>query len=429
MMKHVPEGQLERGSIAARFLSGAAIAALLITPATLARMSAQTPAATAPAPAPPAGQARGIVASEYPVLPIGSAIPDFSLPGIDGKTHKLAEYTKTKLLAVVFESNHCPVSQLYEDRVEKLYADYKSKGVTLVAINPNNPLAVRLDELAYTDVTDSFEDMKYRAKFRGMEWPYLYDGEAQEVSKKFGAVATPHIFIFGEDKKLAYQGRIDNNQREELATQFDARNALDALLAGKPVPVATTRAFGCSTKWMSKNADVAAEWKRITSEPVALEAIDIEGIKALKANATDRITLINFWSTKSKVSTDQFFDLETTYRMFRQHRLFNMVTVNLDAAADNAAALAHLKKEFATGPNKQYVGDRKAVMDAVGATWPANQPYTMLVAPGGEVVYSKVGKVDIFEVRRAMLVTMPDNRSYVGGKAYWTKAVAEAKKK
>src|SRR5688500_3794550 len=215
MMKHGPEGQLERGPIAARFLSGAAIAALLITPTALAQMSAQTAAPAPAAPAPPAGQARGIAASEYPVLAIGSAIPDFSLPGIDGKTHKLAEYTKTKLLAVVFESNHCPVSQLYEDRVEKLYADYRSKGVTLVAINPNNPLAVRLDELAYTDVTDSFEDMKYRARFRGMEWPYLYDGETQEVSKKFGAVATPHIFIFGEGKKLAYQGRIDNNQREE----------------------------------------------------------------------------------------------------------------------------------------------------------------------------------------------------------------------
>ena len=133
----------------------------------------------------------------------------------------------------MFESNHCPVSQLYESRIEKLYEDYRSKGVTLVAINPNNPKTVRLDELGYTDVTDSLPEMKLRAQLRGIAWPYLYDGDTQALSMKFGAVATPHIFIFDQERKLRYQGRIDDNQREELVKTHDARNALDALLAGR----------------------------------------------------------------------------------------------------------------------------------------------------------------------------------------------------
>ena len=228
----------------------------------------------------PAPTGRGIQPNlEHPVLPIGSPIPEFALPGIDGKTHRLSEYTKTKLLAIVFESNHCPVSQLYEGRVEKLHQDYKAKGVTIVAINPNNPKTVRLDELGYTDVTDSLAEMKVRSAFRGIDWPYLYDGETQEVSAKFGAVATPHIFIFGPDRTLQYQGRIDDNQREELVKTQDARNAIEALLAGRPVPTPQTTAFGCTTKWLSKASGVEQEWARIQAEPVTVEPVGADDLK------------------------------------------------------------------------------------------------------------------------------------------------------
>ena len=195
--------------------------------------------AAAPAPLQSQTPGRGIQSDrEFPVLPIGSPLPAFDLPGIDGKNHKSSEYASSRLLAVVFESNHCPVSQLYEARIEKLHEEYGRKGVAFVAINPNNPKAVRLDELGYTDVTDSLPEMKLRAQARGISWPYLYDGDTQATSMKFGAVATPHLFIFDQERKLRYQGRIDDNQREELVKVHDARNALDALLAGRPVPVA-----------------------------------------------------------------------------------------------------------------------------------------------------------------------------------------------
>jgi len=135
---------------------------------------------------------RGIQAL-YPVLPIGSALPDFSLLGIDGKRHTPQEYEKAKVLVVMFESNHCPASIAYEHRMLELYKAYGSRDVRFIAINPNNPKAVRLNELGYTDMTDSFEEMKLRAAFMDLPWLYLYDGETQALSDTQGPSTTLEV--------------------------------------------------------------------------------------------------------------------------------------------------------------------------------------------------------------------------------------------
>lgn len=375
-------------------------------------------------------QGRGIQADQdHPVLPIGSPLPDFNLPGVDGRTHKASEYAGTRLLAIVFESNHCPVSQLYESRIEKLYEDYRKKGMMLVAINPNNPKTVRLDELGYTDVTDSLPEMKLRARLRGIDWPYLYDGDTQAVSEKFGAVATPHIFIFDQQRKLRYQGRIDDNQREELVKTRDARNAIEALLADKPVPVTDTTAFGCTTKWLSKASGVEQEWARIQNEPVTVDMVGPDDLKKIRANATDKVMLVSFWATNCALCTSQFFDLETTFRMYRK-RAFDLITINTNPPADASAVLAALKKEYASSQNKQFAtADRAGLQAAFGEKWNPAAPLTMVIAPGGEVLYRKEGKIDILEVRRAILAAMPDTKGYIGSKAYWMRTLAELKAK
>ena len=152
--------------------------------------------------------------SEHPLMKTGTPAPDFALKGTDDQVHTLAEFSQAKLLVVMFESIHCPVSENYEGRMRGLYDEYHDKGVAFVAINPNNPKAVRLDELGYTDLTDAPADMKIRVRNRQIPWPYLYDGETQSTVQKFGAVATPHVFIFDQDRKLRYEGRIDDNQNE-----------------------------------------------------------------------------------------------------------------------------------------------------------------------------------------------------------------------
>jgi DNA-binding ferritin-like protein (Dps family) len=169
---------------------------------------------------------------------------------------------------VIFTCNHCD-AQAYEDRIIKLHADYKDKGVALVAISPNDPLAVRLDELGYTDVSDSFEEMQQRAKDRGFQFPYLYDGETQKTSLAYGVLATPQVFLFDQVRKLRYVGRIDDSDVKTV-TSHDARNAIEALLAGKPVPMENTRTFGCSTKWSDKRTDAVKSLAKWDQEEVTL---------------------------------------------------------------------------------------------------------------------------------------------------------------
>src|ERR1041384_7060097 len=115
-------------------------------------------------------------APKYPPLAIGSSAPDFKLPGVDGKKWQLKDFSKAKILAVIFTCNHCPTAQAYEERIKQLVIDYKPRGVAFVAINPNSSVGVRLDEFGYTDVDDSLDSIKIRAKQRGFNFPYLDDG-------------------------------------------------------------------------------------------------------------------------------------------------------------------------------------------------------------------------------------------------------------
>src|SRR5437763_9780175 len=139
------------------------------------------------------------VHNEHQTLGIGSKAPDFHLPATDGKTYSLASFEKSKILVVVFTCNHCPTAQAYEERIIQLVKDYSSKGVAFVAIMPNDPRAIRLDELGYTDMGDSFEEMKKRAKQKHFNFPYLYDGKTQSTAMAYGPVATPHVFIFDRE--------------------------------------------------------------------------------------------------------------------------------------------------------------------------------------------------------------------------------------
>ena len=172
-------------------------------------------------------------------LPLGSSAVDFELKGVDGKTHNLNSFADKKALVVVFSCNHCPYVQAYEYRMVQLQKDYSAKGVTLVAINSN-------DDSDYPE--DSYPNMIKRAKEQGFNFPYLRD-ETQEVARKYGAICTPHVFAFDQQRRLQYKGRIDDNRNSESVKTKDLRNALDTILAGHKPAVQETRPFGCSVKW------------------------------------------------------------------------------------------------------------------------------------------------------------------------------------
>jgi len=176
-------------------------------------------------------------------LQIGEEAPDFSLCGTDGKSYSLADFADAKILVVVFTCNHCPFVVGSEDRMLELYNDYADKGVAMVGINSNE---------TENHPTDDYEHMVIRAKEKGFPWPYLRD-DTQKVAMAYGALRTPHYFVFDADRKLRYTGRMDDNPREPgKETTRELRDALDALLDDKEPPVPVTNPIGCNVKWQGR---------------------------------------------------------------------------------------------------------------------------------------------------------------------------------
>jgi thiol-disulfide isomerase/thioredoxin len=415
-----PTFNLRKGTVLQMWRAVAGIAvgiALAIASILIARPQAAAQDAPAAAHIQPGGHMQ--TASSYPTLAIGAAAPDFNLPGIDGKKHKLSDFAQAKVLAVVFECDHCATSELYESRIEKLYQDYKAKGVALVAINPDNPKAVRLDEMAYTDVGESLDDMQTRAAYSHLDYPYLYDGETQSASMKYGPAATPAIFVFDQARKLQYEGRIDDNLNAPLVKSNDARNAIDALLAGQPVPVATTRAFGCSPAWLSQQSAVKDETAKIDAEPVTLNMASKDVLQKLRPNPTGKLLLVNFWATWCGPCVGEFPDLQDTYRMYRG-RGFDMTLVSENDPDEKPAVIDFLQKEHASTQNLLFaLSDVYTMQEAFDPAMGAAVPYTVLLAPNGDVLYQEQGDVTILAMRRAILANLPDSSEYPGLQAYW----------
>jgi peroxiredoxin len=338
---------------------------------------------------------------DHPTLAIGSQAPDFSLKGIDGRTYTLRDFKDAKVLVVVFMCNHCPTSQAYEKRLIQLTSDYAAKGVRVVAFSPNAPQALRIDELGYSDIGDSFDEMKKRASDAGYNFPYLYDGETEIASKQYGPVSTPHVFIFDKDRKLRYNGRIDDTENPlKTPKSQDARNAIDAILNNQPVPVAVTKTFGCSIKWLEKSnwtKKAAITW---ANEPVSLDTINLAGIATLVHNNTKKLRLINIWATWCVPCVEEFPELVTLNHMYRD-RGFELVSISTDDSTAKGKALKFLGKQQSSSPNYIYTGDDKyKLMEAIDPKWQGALPYSLLVEPGGKIVYAHQGAIDAEELRK-----------------------------
>lgn len=366
------------------------------------------PAQSAP---PAAGAATSGLPADIRHLQPGDAAPDFSLRGIDDRTYTLADFKEFPVLMVIFLSNHCPFCHAIEPRMLAMIAEMKARGLGVVAINPNHPDAVSITELGYSRYNDSFEEMKLYAKATGFTFPYLYDGDTQAASKAYGALATPHVFIFDAARRLRYSGRYDDSRYADAAsvTSPDARLAIEALLDGRPVPVETTKPMGCSTKWLEKKALVAtidARWKKT---PIALAPIDAAGIAQLAANRTDKLRLINAWATWCAPCVEEFPDLVQLTRRLAS-RNFEIITLSIDNPKQTPRVEKFLQEQHAGLPpqlrtsleregrtTNHYIyseDSQDRLTAALDPAWPGPVPHSLLIAPGGKVLWRHSGPID-----------------------------------
>jgi len=353
----------------------------------------------------------------HPILAVGSPAPNFELPGTDGAVHKLSDYSASPVVVVIFTCNHCPIAQMYERRIAQLAADYKDRRVSVVAIEPNDPKAITIDELDSSDISDSLEEMRIRAQYKHLTYPYLYDGETQSVTDAYGPQATPHAFVFDADRRLRYEGRVDDSYRAELVKTHEVRDAIDALLAHREVALKHTGVFGCSTKWKEKHAAQVEALRKIESQPVKLEMASAADLKRLRSNPDKKMLLVSFWATWCGSCIHEFPDIEDTFRMYSVRDL-ELVTVAANLPDERNSVTRVLEKMHATSANLLFdSNDTAALQAAFDPKWESAVPYTVLIAADGRVLYQKQGSVDILELRRAILANLPSD--YEGFNRYW----------
>jgi len=354
-------------------------------------------------------------------LKIGDPPPDFSLPAIDGKTYTLAAFKDAPVLMVAFLSNHCPYSHAAETRIIPMAQEFKSRGLAVVAINPNNPEGLHVGELGYSKYNDSFEEMKLYAKDKGFNFPYLYDGDTQKTAKAYGCLCTPHVFIFDRERKLRYMGRVDDSRFEDPSSvkSPDAKNAIEALLAGKSVPVEVTKPSGCSTKWLEKKPQVAKVDEQWAKAPVTIDKIDAAGIAKLLKNDTNKLRVINVWATWCAPCVAEFPGLVSMSRRLG-NRDFELITISADEVADEAKAKEFLEKQHAAIPPRvqrslkaedrttnNYLftgaGGTEELLKALDPQAPGPLPYTLVIEPGGKILHRIDGEIDIADLQAKLI--------------------------
>lgn len=348
-----------------------------------------------------------VALTEQPVgkLNIGDQAPPFNLPDVDGNFHNLEDYADAEVFVINFTCNHCPTAQAYEDRFIKVVDEYKSKKVAFVAISSNSPIGILPEELGYTDLSDTYDEMKTRSVDKSYNFPYLYDGDTHKFSLAYGPTATPHVFVFDKTRKLIYSGRIDASEKPGSANAEDLRKAIETGLKGEALPAeeAQTPALGCSMKWAWKNEYTIKTNEEWAAKEVTLEKLSPSGLADLLKNNSDELLLVNFWATWCGPCIIEYPEFITIERMYGA-RDFHFVSISMDSPDQLNKALKFLKSKESAVPNYLMdTNDKYEVINVVGEEWDGSLPITLLIEPGGKIAYHVSGTIQPLALRKAIV--------------------------
>ncbi len=340
---------------------------------------------------------------EVNTLEIGSKAIDFNLPDVTGRFYQLEDFNEAEVLVVIFTCNHCPTAQAYENRIIRFTEEYKDKGVAVVAIMPNSVYSLLFEECSYSDLDDTYESMIIRAKDKKFNFPYLYDGDTEAVSIQYGPTATPHAFVFNRKRELVYAGRLDASEKPGTANADDLRTAVDETLNKKPVTTPENKAFGCSIKWAWKTEWTDKTNKDWAEKPVIVEKISKIEVEDLVRNNSEKLRLINVWATWCGPCIIEYPELVNLQRIYG-NRNFEFISLSADKPENADQVLEFLQAKHA--PIKNYLfnsNDKYALIEAINPEWNGALPYSILVEPGGKVVYAIQGPVNLLELKKKIV--------------------------
>ncbi len=342
-------------------------------------------------------------AEEIIPLPLGAKMPAFKLISARDQFFDSRDLSNARAILVIFMSNHCSFSQGYEQRIKDIVKDYQKKGLRVVAISPNSPLAISDEDLSHSDLSDDFPALARRSQDQAFSFPYLYDGDDQMVSQQFGPTKLPEVFLFDQDQTLRYRGLIDGSPQPGRAQANRLRNAINAVLENRAIIRAETNPLGCEVKWSWSAGEKAEKDKKWLDRPVGLKSIDLDSMKTLMVNFSQGIRLINFWATWCGPCKLEYPELLRMQRMFGGRR-FEFVSVSLDEWENREEVLTFLQQVHSPVQNFIYSQrNLEKLAAAVHSNWDGTLPFTIILEPYGEVYKYWLGPIDPIEVRKAIV--------------------------
>jgi thiol-disulfide isomerase/thioredoxin len=337
-------------------------------------------------------------------------MPPFQLPGIEGRIYDSTEFKKSELLAIVFLSNHCPTSQLFQHRIILLAKEYRNKGLAVVAISPNDPEAILPDELSYSSLGDTLPEMALRAKELQYPFRYLYDGKTQEVAKAYGVRVTPHVFLFDKKRKLRYSGRIGDPKNPERDDRQYLELAVNSLIHGSEPGIVHTHAFGNSIKWIKNRIITQKTMARYARESVYLKKATITNLKFVRKNNDKRPKLIYVWSNQDKNNRQELLQLAAIHKIYRKRGL-KLVTICVDGNDFTDVAKKLLTETQSSGTNYICSGTEiSPVVDLRAEEGTETTPFLGLLTSEAKIFYRSTKGLEPLTIKRHIIEALNLNK-------------------